>query len=244
VESDQCRRGHGLDDAEAAGSERHGRKDVRNAVGHEEVDRRGDVPEGGDEGPERGGIEEPVRGGPQDRVLEEGAVRSERPQPDGEALDELLHLLFGDPRHPSGDGAQRQRGAAFAPREREHEDGEGGEQHGPDQGDGDIGAVEPVERDGDDECHPKHGVEDHGGTDSLGCERETGVGAVHPVRGEESVPEPRAAGGAAGDHVAHREGRQVDAEDLREARPVLGQHRPGEAPVGEQGAGLERETGE
>jgi len=198
---------------------------------------------GRDEGPERGRVEQPVRGRPQHRVLEQLPIRAEGPQPGGETLHELAHLLLGDPGHAPGDGLQRSGGVLLAPGERQHENAERGQQDSADDGDGDVGAVEAMQRDGDHECHPQHGVQDDGGADSLGRERETGIRARDPVRGEEPVAEPGAAGSAAGNHVAHSERRQVDAEHLREARAVLRQHGLRKAPVCSKGSGLEAEAG-
>jgi hypothetical protein len=71
-----------------------------------------------------------------------------------------------------------------------------------------------MERDRDHERYPEHPVEDDGRTDPLGRKSEAGIGATHPVRGEEPVAEPGAASGASGDHVAHGERGQVDSEHL------------------------------
>jgi len=103
---------------------------------------------------------------------------------------------------------------SLAPREQENEGAEGGEQHGTDDGDGDVGAVEAVERDRDHKGHPEHGVEDDGRPDPLGRQRETRIGATYAVRGEQPVAEAGAPGGAARDHMAHCERGQVYTEHL------------------------------
>jgi len=159
-------------------------------------------------------------------------------------LDELLHLFFGDPRHTPGHGSQCPGGVGLASRERQDECGQGGEQHGADHRDRDVGAVEAVEGDRYHESHPEHRVEDDGRTDSLSRQRESGIGAAHPARGKEPVTEAGAASGAAGDHVAHGECRQVDTEHSREVWAVFWQHRLREAPVCDERSRFEGEPGE
>ena len=73
-------------------------------------------------------------------------IRAEGPQALGEALHQLFHLVLGHPGHPPGDCLEHPGGVRLAPREHQHERAEGGEQDGADHGDGDVGAVETVER--------------------------------------------------------------------------------------------------
>ena len=142
------------------------------------------------------------------------------------------------------DITKRPAGVRLAAGQQEHEGCEGRQQHSADDSDGDICVVEPMQRDRDHEGDPEHAVEHHGRSDALGCEGETGIGPVHAVRGEQPVTEPGAARGPAWEHVADREGGQIDAEHLGERRTAFRQHRLGEAPVGGQGSGLEGESGQ
>ena len=244
VEADESRGGNRLDDAQATRGERHGGEDVREPVGDEEVDREGDVAVGGDEGPQRSRVEEPVRSSPQHGVLQQLPIGAQRPHTNGQPLDERLDLLGCYPGHVPSDGLQGPDGVVLAPGERQHEGSESREQHSTDDGDRDIGAVEPVEGDGYDESDPEHGVQNDCRTDPLGRERKTGVSAVHAVRGEEPVTEPRPACRTAGDHMAHGQCRQVDAEHLGEARSVLWQQRSCQAAIGDKGSGLECKAAE
>jgi len=132
----------------------------------------------------------------------------------------------------------------LAPREGQDECGEGGEQHSTDHRDRDISAVEAVAGDGYHESHPEHRVEDDSRADSLSCERKSGVGATHTARGEEPVAEPGPAGGAARDHVAHGERRQVDTEHSREVWTFFRQHRLRQAPICDERSRFESEAGE
>jgi len=206
AEADQRGRRHRLDDSEAARGERHRREHVGDSVGDKEVDGPGDVAVGSDEGPQRARVEQPVRSRPQNGVLQKLPVRCQRPQAGGEALDDAFHLVLGDPRQASCHRSQCSHGMGLAARQRQDESGKGGGQHGADDCDRDIGAVEAVQGDGDHERHPQHGIEDDGRADPLGGEGEAGIGPAHAAGGEQPVAEAGAAGGAAGDHVAHRQG--------------------------------------
>src|ERR1035437_8582175 len=64
AESDQRGDEYALDDAESGGRDGNGRKNVRQSVGDQQVDRRDRVAEGPDEDPQARRVEKPVESGP------------------------------------------------------------------------------------------------------------------------------------------------------------------------------------
>ncbi len=104
------------------------------------------------------------------------------------------------------------------------------------------GGMEPV---GDQERHqraPKHDVEDHCGTDPLGTEGESGVGAADPGLGQQAVPEGRSWGRPPRGDMGEGQRRHVDAEQAEPARPIGREHGVGELGVRRQGTDLQQDA--
>src|SRR6266542_799663 len=241
-EADQRRGQHELDDAQARRRDRQHRQHVGEPVGDQQVVQPDPVPERADEHPQRGGVEQPVGGGPARRAADQGAVGDQGAQAVGEPPDDGDHPVRVEQRQPRGGGAEDLDRSLLATHQQHDHGREGGDEQGAEHPSGAVQRVVAVQRDRRHQGDPEQHVEHHRRADALGGQRERGVGARQPRRGEQPVPQCAARGRAARHHVAHGQGRELRAQ--QHVEPWLGlaagQHRPGQQCVGDDRERLQR----
>jgi len=252
AESGQQGHEHELDHPQAPGGDGNGGQDVGQAVRREQVDRRDDVAEGGDEDPERCGVEQPVGRRPAAGPGQESAILHEHREPAGQPLEqrrEPVGVQEADPgRHGVDDGAgplltagqEVEEHAECA--EQDHTDG-GRHHHQDGCGGGAVtvgaGHPESVGDEEGDQRAPEDAVEHDGRADALGAEGEAGVRTGHARLGEQPVAEGGPRGGAPRRDVAEGQCREVDPEEPEPCRSTVGEYRVGELGVGHQCRHLE-----
>lgn len=234
AETDQQQRGYGVDNPQAARSQRKRAGHVGDAVGGEQFDRIGEVTERGDETPQRGGVKQPVERGPQQRPGKHALVLGQQGEGAGGVENGAFDALAAHARDLVPDGAQQPGGEPGAAGDAEHQGSDPRQHDGPDDGDRRVDRLESRQRNGDDKGEPQQHVQHHGGADPLGRHHHRGVIARDALGGEQPESERRCAQRPGRDHMRDRGGRQVDPEQRVQARLAsrrqqhLGQHRVAE----------------
>ena len=222
------------------GGDGNGAQHVGDAVGGEQLDRVDEMPEGGDERPQRGGVEEPVESRPTAapvlrtvrswaRCTTESPTwrtsRSRRSAPTRGMRRPTDRTDAHGPLPAGGEGV------------RQHcrpEQGEQAHQRGDD-----VDGMEAGQGDRHQQRHPQHDVEHDGRPDGLGRHGEAGVGALDALGGEQAVTDPGSSGRSSRDDMGDGRGGEDDPDDREEPGPAVGQERAGQLGVAHDGARLE-----
>ncbi len=245
AEADQQQGGGAVDDAQAARGDRQHAEDVRDPVGGEQLGRVHETAERRYEAPQRRGVEQPVERRPRQRRCQHGPVPGQVPDRRSDPQEQPLELIALQAGDPAADGVHDPARPALAPGEPERERSYQEQSHRADDGDRHVDRVEAGQGYRDHQGQPQQRVQDDGGPHALGRHHHPGIGPGYPLRGEQPVPDARAAHGARGDHVRHRRRGQVNPE--QPGQPGLAgwrQQRPRQQGVAEQRHRLQHEAGD
>ena len=235
TEADQQQGCGAVDDAEAARGDGQYAEDVGDPVGGEQLGRVHVAAERRYEAPQGRGVEQPVERRPRQRRSHDLPVADEVRQRRSDPQEKALEPVPVRARDLAAGGMHDPGCPARSPGEPEREGGHQYQRHRADDGDRHVDRVEARDRYRDHQGQPQQDVQDDRGPHALGRHHHRGVRALHALRGEQLVSDPRAAHRAGRDDMRHRGRCQVDAEQPGQPRsPGRRQQRTGEQGVAEQ----------